>query len=111
MNPRLAAIAGGLKGKVVSLNKPSVVIGRERTADISLRDIAVSRRHSQVERQGDQFCLSDLKSLNGTFVNGVPINQRALQHGDRIRQLKERASIFRSRRTGESWSRSDAPKG
>src|SRR2546422_3101808 len=85
MNPRLAAIAGKLKGRVFPLHDEPVVIGRETAAEICLADPSVSRRHSRLEENGDQFWISDLQSLNGTFVNDVPVKQRALQHGDRIR--------------------------
>jgi Nif-specific regulatory protein len=85
MNPRLAAIAGKLKGTVFPLDDKPMVIGRETAAEVCLADAAVSRRHSRVESNGNQFWLNDLQSLNGTFVNDVPIKQRALQHGDRIR--------------------------
>ncbi|MCU1265509.1 MAG: Response regulator of zinc sigma-54-dependent two-component system [Acidobacteria bacterium] len=85
MNPRLAAIAGKLKGSVFPLSDEAVVIGRETAADLCLADRAVSRRHSRVEQNCEQFWISDLQSLNGTFVNDVPVKQRALQHGDRIR--------------------------
>src|SRR5882762_2144655 len=85
MNPRLAAIAGKLKGSVFPVSEEPVVIGRETTAGLCLADASVSRRHSKLEKNGDQFWISDLQSLNGTFVNDVPVKQRALQHGDRIR--------------------------
>jgi Nif-specific regulatory protein len=85
MNPRLAAIAGKLKGSVFPVGDGPVLIGRESTAPLCLADASVSRRHSQVEKHGDQFWISDLQSLNGTFVNDVPVKQRVLQHGDRIR--------------------------
>jgi transcriptional regulator with GAF, ATPase, and Fis domain len=85
MNPRLAAIAGKLKGGVFPLQDEEVIIGREMTAGLCLVDPAVSRRHSRVEKNGEQFWISDLQSLNGTFVNDVPVKQRALKHGDRIR--------------------------
>src|SRR6267378_6170886 len=85
MNPRLAAIAGKLKGTIFPLHDEPVVIGRETAAELCLADRAVSRRHSRVEQKGDQFWIDDLQSLNGTFVNDVPVKQRALHHGDRIR--------------------------
>src|SRR2546426_1359958 len=85
MNPRLAAIAGKLKGRVFPLRDEPVVIGRETAAEICLADPSVSRRHSRLEENGDQFWISDLQSLNGTFVNDVPVKERVLQHGDRIR--------------------------
>ena len=85
MKPRLAAIAGKLKGSVFPLHDEPVVIGREAAAAVCLADASVSRRHSRLEQNGDQFWISDLQSLNGTFVNDVPVKQRALLHGDRIR--------------------------
>ncbi|HXM35205.1 MAG TPA: FHA domain-containing protein, partial [Pyrinomonadaceae bacterium] len=85
MNPRLAAIAGKLKGSVFPFTEEPVVIGRETAVGLCLADASVSRRHSRIEKNGDQFWISDLQSLNGTFVNDVPVKQRQLQHGDRIR--------------------------
>jgi transcriptional regulator with GAF, ATPase, and Fis domain len=85
MNPRLAAIAGKLKGSVFPFAAEPVVIGRETSVGLCLADAAVSRRHSRIERDGDDFWICDLQSLNGTFVNDVPVKQRQLQHGDRIR--------------------------
>jgi two-component system response regulator HydG len=85
MNPRLTAIAGRLKGAVFSIEDFPVVIGRETAATLCLADASVSRRHSQIEKENDQFVLLDLESLNGTFINDVPIKRRTLQHGDRVR--------------------------
>ena len=85
MNPRLVAIAGKLKGSVFPFTDQPVVIGRETAVEVCLADSAVSRRHSRIEKNGDHFWISDLQSLNGTFVNDVPVKQRQLQHGDRIR--------------------------
>ncbi len=85
MNPRLTAIAGRLKGAVFSIEEFPVVIGRETAATLCLADASVSRRHSQIEKDNDQFVILDLESLNGTFVNDVPIKRRSLQHGDRVR--------------------------
>lgn len=85
MNPRLAAIAGKLKGSVFPFSDEPIIIGRETAVEVHLGDSAVSRRHSRIEKTGDHFCIKDLESLNGTFVNDVPIRQRELHHGDRIR--------------------------
>ncbi len=85
MNPRLTAIAGRLKGAVFSIEDFPVVIGRETAATLCLADASVSRRHTQIEKENDQFVILDLESLNGTFINDVPIKRRTLQHGDRVR--------------------------
>jgi two-component system, NtrC family, response regulator HydG len=85
MNPRLVAIAGKLQGTVLPITDSPAIIGRESAATLCLPEGSVSRRHSQIERDGDDFVVIDLDSLNGTFVNDVPIKRRTLEHGDRIR--------------------------
>ena len=85
MNPRLTAIAGRLKGSVFTIEDVPVVIGRETAATLCIADASVSRRHSQIERENDHFVILDLESLNGTFINDVPVKRRALHHGDRVR--------------------------
>ena len=85
MNPRLAAIAGKLKGAVFPLTEAPVLIGRETAANLCIADPSVSRRHSQIEKEGEHFVIADLESLNGTFINDVPVKRRPLAHGDRVR--------------------------
>jgi two-component system, NtrC family, response regulator HydG len=85
MNPRLTAIAGRLKGSVFTIEDLPVVIGRETAATLCIADASVSRRHSQIEKDNDKFVILDLESLNGTFINDVPVKRRTLQHGDRVR--------------------------
>jgi Nif-specific regulatory protein len=85
MLPRLAAISGKLKGAIFSLEEDALVIGRETAANVCLADGAVSRRHSMIEKKDEGFVITDLESLNGTFINGVPIRSRVLEHGDRVR--------------------------
>lgn len=85
MNPRLTAISGRLKGSVFAIEDLPVVIGRDTTATLCIADASVSRRHAQVEKEDEQFVIADLESLNGTFINDVPVKRRKLQHGDRVR--------------------------
>jgi two-component system, NtrC family, response regulator HydG len=85
MKPRLAAISGNLKGATFTLGDEGVVIGRDTTAGLCIADASVSRRHSKIEKQENEFVINDLDSLNGTFINDVPVKTRRLQHGDRLR--------------------------
>jgi len=85
MPPRLAAISGKLKGAIFALNEESLTIGRETSADLCIADASVSRRHSKIENQETGFVITDLESLNGTFVNDLPVRSRRLEHGDRVR--------------------------
>ena len=63
----------------------SNVLGRSTTASVRLADREVSRKHSQIDREGDQYVLRDLGSSNGTFLNGKRIFAPAmLKDGDEV---------------------------
>ncbi|HEX6285046.1 MAG TPA: sigma 54-interacting transcriptional regulator [Pyrinomonadaceae bacterium] len=83
--PRLAAISGKLKGAIFTINEDALIIGRETAANLCLADASVSRRHSKIEKNEQGFVITDLESLNGTFINDVPVRSRLLEHGDRVR--------------------------
>jgi Nif-specific regulatory protein len=85
MQPRLAAISGKLKGAIFTIDEQATIIGRETAATVCIADASVSRRHSKIEKKDDGFIITDLESLNGTFINDVPIRTRQLEHGDRVR--------------------------
>ena len=59
-------------------------IGRSPDNDLMLRDPATSGHHARIERRATQFWIVDLGSTNGTLVNGEPIQEKELNHGDRI---------------------------
>src|SRR5690349_23650339 len=85
MPPRLAAVSGKLKGAVFAVGDEALVIGRDTAAGLCIADASVSRRHSRIEKNETGFVITDLESLNGTFVNDVPVKTRPLEHGDRVR--------------------------
>jgi transcriptional regulator with GAF, ATPase, and Fis domain len=60
------------------------VIGRDVAATVCINSRSVSRRHCSVRRDGDQYLIRDLGSRNGTLVNGLPVTECVLRHGDRI---------------------------
>jgi Nif-specific regulatory protein len=103
MKPRLAAIAGPLKGSLFTLELEEVSIGRETSNVFPIPDRSVSRRHSLIKREGEQFKLSDLESLNSTFVNDVPIKERMLAHGDRIK-IGDSIFLFLTEENGETMA-------
>ena len=85
MNPRLATVAGPLGQAVLPLTTDRVSIGRSRSNQVCLASNSVSREHCLIEREADRFSLTDLDSRHGTFVNGIPVKKRALDHGDQVR--------------------------
>ncbi len=85
MTPRLITIAGPSKGTVFALAEGEISIGREQSNQLNVADLSLSRRHCLIKNEAGQFKITDLGSLNGTFVNGVPVKERALEHGDQIK--------------------------
>ncbi len=59
-------------------------LGRALNNDVILEDSRVSREHAQIRYRARRFWVNDLHSTNGTFVNGDPVQERDLRHGDII---------------------------
>lgn len=61
-----------------------LTIGRDRSNSIPLNDAYSSSRHCRIEKKETHFVIKDLRSRNGTFVNGAQVHEAILNHGDRI---------------------------
>jgi len=59
-------------------------IGRGRSADIKILKKAISREHARISYSEKEIRITDLKSVNGLFVNGVKISESRLFNGDRV---------------------------
>ena len=84
MNPRLIGVAGPLEGSVCALPEGEVSIGRDAANQLSAGDGSLSRRHCVVRREGAKCSVRDAGSRNGTRVNGVPVDEQQLIHGDQL---------------------------
>ena len=86
LNPRLIGIGGPVEGGIFALADEEISIGRDRSNGLPIIDLSVSRRHCSIRRLGaERYEIRDLGSRNGTAVNGLPITERLLGHGDEIR--------------------------
>jgi|WetSurMetagenome_2_1015567.scaffolds.fasta_scaffold00048_34 pSer/pThr/pTyr-binding forkhead associated (FHA) protein len=71
--------------KSYELDEAVVTIGRLPENTICISNMGISRRHSKIERTTDgDYVLSDLNSLNGTYVNNAKVKKITLSHGDKI---------------------------
>lgn len=70
--PRLRVIEGPLKGQAFDLLEEVVFIGRSAKNDIQIKDGAISRKQLKIFKIGRNFFVEDLKSTNGTRINGKP---------------------------------------
>ena len=59
--------------KEVELTKNVITFGRKEDNDIILDNPAISGHHGKIFKEGDRYILEDLKSTNGTFVNGLSL--------------------------------------
>lgn len=77
-----------LKGKIlreVGIGPQGVKIGRDASNDIQIDNVAVSRFHAVVYRQGYPFYLEDKESTNGTYLDGSRISWKTpLSHNQKI---------------------------
>lgn len=73
--------------QLIALDGGPLTIGRAALSDIPLAgDNLVSRRHAMILRRAGGWCITDLGSRNGTFVNETPVaGELALRPGDEIR--------------------------
>ncbi|MER7176649.1 MULTISPECIES: FHA domain-containing protein [Streptomyces] len=73
--------------------------GRHPQSDIFLDDVTVSRRHVEFRRGADGiFTVSDVGSLNGTYVNRERIDAVQLSNGDEVQIGKYRLVFYASQR-------------
>lgn len=68
----------------VWFRRPPVVLGRGLDADLRLECPRASRRHARLEFDGAGWVIHDAGSVNGTFVNGVRVEEQRLRDGDLI---------------------------
>ena len=81
----LLVINGANRGSRYEISSAlDVVIGRSVGCNLRLDDSEVSRHHARISHNGTDFVLNDLKSANGTKVNGQPVAERALGNGDSL---------------------------
>jgi len=77
------------------LDTDVVTVGRHPDSDIFLDDISVSRRHATFTRTANGYVISDLGSLNGSYVNRDRIDSDVvLSGGDEVQIGKYRLIFF-----------------
>src|SRR5262245_9209208 len=92
--PSLVFLAGPIAGRRYKLADGEYVIGRRSDCQIFVPDMRVSRQHARLWKENDGWTLEDLGSNNGTFVNGVKVQQgTVLRHDDEIMIANNRIRV------------------
>ncbi|GAA1493326.1 FHA domain-containing protein [Curtobacterium herbarum] len=79
------------------LDSDVTTAGRHPDASIFLDDVTVSRKHADFIRRGTSFSVKDLGSLNGTYFDGVRIDEALLVDGSEVQVGKFRLTFYASR--------------
>jgi hypothetical protein len=81
----LVIAAGPLAGDRFELNQDTTTVGRHEDSDVFLDDVSVSRHHGLFTKTASgRVTVRDLNSLNGTYVNGVRVEETVLHSGDEV---------------------------
>ena len=85
LNPRLVGIAGAVEGGLFGLSDDILTVGRDASNQLLIDDPSIAANHCLIRRrEGEEFEIQDVGSSGATTVNGVPVTERTLMHGDEI---------------------------
>ena len=77
-------------GDPIPLLKRNLLVGRRESCDIVLRFANVSAHHCQLTLTGGYWYVKDMKSRNGTKVDGVRVTHKRIDSGDIVSIAKHR---------------------
>lgn len=80
----LRILTGPQAGTSIPLKSGRNIVGRAPHCDIKLQSAGVSKEHTDITVYADKMIVTDLKSSNGTYLNGVKIQNSTLSLGDKL---------------------------
>ena len=83
----LLVVSGSARGTRydIAIDSGEIIVGRSVGTRIRIDYTEVSRQHAAFSHDGTNYQIRDLKSANGTYINGKRIKEAVLTHGDSIR--------------------------
>lgn len=98
--PTVTIVKGPMSGETFELEDNSITLGRDPKNSVFLNDMTVSRRHARIDLSGiatGYAVIEDLRSLNGTWVDGAIVNKAVLKDGSTI-QIGTFRMVFHTNR-------------
>lgn len=77
-------LSGQQTGQIYDLKLGKNVFGRGGVSDMKIQSLGISKEHCEIHVYKDKMMIVDLKSSNGTFVNGVKIQNSIVRVGDKV---------------------------
>lgn len=75
---------GKLAGQEIPLQEGKYILGRSEDCQVTIPDPGISKKHAALEVDEQGVIISDLKSSNGTFLNGVKIQESEIHNKDKV---------------------------
>ena len=82
---KLIGLTGPYRGNSYEFRGSEFLVGRIPNCDLVLVENTISAQHSKIVKTGDRYEIQDLRSTNGTFVNGVKVDRKILRTGDKLK--------------------------
>ena len=80
----IRVLSGAQSGQIFDLKLGKNVFGRGGVSDFKVQSLGISKEHCEIHVYKDKMMIVDLKSSNGTFVNGVKIQNSIIRVGDKV---------------------------
>jgi len=80
----LRVLTGPAAGQIYDLKMGRNLIGRAPQCDVKINSHGVSKEHAEIHVYKEKIMVADLKSSNGTFINGVRQQNGLIRLGDKV---------------------------
>ena len=87
---------GKLAGREIPLQDGEYILGRGENCQITIPDPGISKKHASLTVDTEGVLISDLQSSNGTFINGVKIQEGEVHIKDKVSICKTTFDIVRA---------------
>ncbi len=77
-------LSGSQAGQIYDLKLGKNIFGRGGQSHLKIQSLGISKEHCEIHVYKDKMMIVDLKSSNGTFVNGVKIQNSLVRIGDKV---------------------------
>jgi len=80
----IRVLTGSQAGQIFDLKLGKNIFGRGGQSEFKILSVGISKEHCEIHVYKDKVILVDLKSSNGTFVNGIKVQNSIIKLGDKV---------------------------